>query len=489
MEAENNCFWESTNLWKKTLGKDGCDVKELKDSYYNARQNAKYLLDKIMDDFPNLTVHDISHVDALWRVADTIIGPSYPVNPLEGYVLGVAFLIHDAALSYAAVGGIDSLRATVEWQDAYADGRGDIDDEAFKKECDFFAIRSLHALNAETLLKKTFKRSNGTSFFIIDNDSYREHYGEIIGRIAKSHHWDIDKVKRLDTQVNPMADNPVDWEINEQKLACILRCADAGHLDNKRAPDSLYFHRSLSMNGISLLHWTAQNRLGQVKEYNDDSRLLQITSTNSFTKDDFGAWNVAYEAIRVFDEEIKKSNDILKDKFPHQGVYGANSKEVLATKVKARGWLPCDLSVHTSNVKAMIENLGGSKLYGNDNLLLIALRELVQNSRDAVLARRTLDSNYVDGYIKIRLKKDGKRHFIEVEDDGIGMSKDCIKYHLLDFGSSYWKSPLSKYENRGLRSRGFSSVGKFGIGFYSVFMVARSVEVLSRRYESNYCQV
>ena len=41
-----------------------------------------------------------------------------------------------------------------------------------------------------------------------------------------------------------------------------------------------------------------------------------------------------------------------------------------------------------------------SELYGNDNLLLIALRELVQNSRDAVLARRTLDSNYVDGYIK-----------------------------------------------------------------------------------------
>ncbi|MBA2593659.1 MAG: hypothetical protein M3495_02490 [Pseudomonadota bacterium] len=46
---------------------------------------------------PGLTVHDITHLDALWRVADQIAGPDYPINPAEAFVLGGAFLLHDAA--------------------------------------------------------------------------------------------------------------------------------------------------------------------------------------------------------------------------------------------------------------------------------------------------------------------------------------------------------------------------------------------------------
>ena len=147
--------WElaqRTFLWKRTLGSPDEDVRPLRESFLDARKNAIFLLDKIRKDFPNLTVHDITHVDSLWNVADTIIGEEYPINPLEGFILGVAFLIHDAALSYDAVGGKDKLRDTIEWKDAYADGPGDKDEEEFKKECDFAAIRILHAKYAEDIL-------------------------------------------------------------------------------------------------------------------------------------------------------------------------------------------------------------------------------------------------------------------------------------------------------------------------------------------------
>ena len=307
----------------------------------------------------------------------------------------------------------------------------------------------------------------------------------MIGKIAASHHWSIDEVEsRLDIQINPIAGLPSDWEINEQKLACILRCADAGHIDNGRAPFGIY--NSLIVNGVSRSHWESQTRLGQVRENRKSPEQLLITSTRPFEKNNFAAWNVAYDAVKLFDEELKKSNELLKSEglsFPHIGVTGAESKEVLSDYIKTNGWQPCDFGVHTSNVKALIENLGGSKLYGEDNLLLVALRELIQNARDAIQARRTMDGRPEGGRITIRLKEKEGRRWIEVEDDGIGMSLDCVKHNLLNFGSSYWKSNLAKHENPGLRSKGFKSVGKFGIGFYSVFMVAKSVEVITKRYD------
>ena len=494
---------QRTSLWKRTLGSSEKDVEPLRESYLDARKNAIYLLDKIRKDFPNLTVHDITHVDSLWNVADTIIGHDYPINPLEGYILGIAFLIHDAALSYDAVGGKNKLRDTIEWKDAYADGRGDKDEDEFKIECDFVAIRALHARFAEKLLFQTFEKDNGSTFFIIDDDTYRTHFGKLIGKIAASHHWSIDDVELgLNKPTNPLNEMPGEWKVNARKLACILRCADAGHIDNGRAPDSIY--RSLAVNGVSRQHWEYQYHLCQVCEDEFDSAKLCITSSHPFVyerkdengkgvgkKEDVAAWNVAYDAVRLFDEELKRSNDLLKRitpnnskdlTFPHVGVSGAESKEALAKYIRTEGWQPCSFGVHTSNVKALIENLGGSKLYGEDNILLVALRELIQNARDAIQARRIMDGRFEDGRISIRLKVEGGKRWIEVEDDGIGMSLDCIKYGLLDFGSSYWKSKLGKDENPGLRSKGFKSIGKFGIGFYSVFMVAKSVDVVTRRY-------
>lgn len=485
--------YQETFLWKRTLGLDHENVKPLRNSFFAARKNAEFLLAKIRQDFPNLTVHDISHVDSLWNVADTIIGEDYPINPLEGYILGIAFLIHDAALSYDAVGGKDKLRQTVEWKDVYADGPGSMEIGEFEKECDFSTIRALHAKYAEAILSVMFVKDNGSTFYIIDNDDYRKHYGEIIGKIAASHHWDIDDVSiKLKKQINPRSGMPRDWVVNAQKLACILRCADAGHIDDGRAPDCIY--NSLMVNGVSREHWESQNHLCQVcKDTNDDEKLC-ITSSNPFEKKDFAAWNVAYDSIKLFDTELKKSNNLLKSistpqigklEFPYRGVSGSYSKESLAQYVETKDWVPCNISIHTSNIKSLIQSLGGNKLYGYENQLLVVLRELIQNARDAIHARIKIDESYNDGKIIIRLKEDGKQRFLEIEDNGTGMSLDCIKYHLLDFGNSYWKSSLSKYEHPGLNSSGFTSIGKYGIGFYSVFMVAESIDIITRRYDKS----
>lgn len=167
--------FKATELWKNSLGNDSSGFldlrKELINEYLNARENAKYLLDKIRNDFPNLTVHDISHIDGLWQVASVITGKGYNVNPLEGFILGCAFLLHDAALSYDAVGGVNHLRKLDEWKDYYEDLKNDktkSSDEIIY-ETDFITIRKLHAKYAEKLHHQLFEKDDGSKFYIIGN--------------------------------------------------------------------------------------------------------------------------------------------------------------------------------------------------------------------------------------------------------------------------------------------------------------------------------
>ena len=81
-----NMNFIDTTLWRnafleKNDGNDGLR-ESLRDALLNARKNASYLLDKIRGDFPNLTIHDITHVDGLWQVASVITGENYYINPL-----------------------------------------------------------------------------------------------------------------------------------------------------------------------------------------------------------------------------------------------------------------------------------------------------------------------------------------------------------------------------------------------------------------------
>ena len=485
--------FKETQLWKIAFESKG-DSNEtfrrtLDHSLDEARNNAIFLLNKIRGDFPSLTIHDITHVDSLWQVASVIVGPDYCINPLEGYILGCAFLLHDAALSYYSVGGKKRLRDTTEWKDYYADyaKRDDISEEEIKVEVDFKAIRFLHGKYAETLCDQRFEREDGSSFFIIEDETLRKHLGKLIGAIAASHHWSIDRVESLGVQVPALSGYPQQWRINPVKLACILRCSDAGHIDAGRAPD--YLLKLLSLNGMSRSHWIAQNKLSQIDVDLEDSTQLLIASNIEFEKQDFAAWNVIYDAVCVLNKELQACDTVLSSMpepapFRVSKVKGAESREALSKYVKTKGWIPCDANIHISNIEAIIKNLGGEKLYGKDRKIEIVLRELIQNSRDAICARRKIEEGFV-GHIDVSILYKEGIAWIVVKDDGIGMSINAIKHYLLNFGNSYWASDLAKVEYPGLNSSGFKSVGQFGIGFYSAFMISSDVIVESRKFDSS----
>jgi Histidine kinase-, DNA gyrase B-, and HSP90-like ATPase len=489
---------EKTLIWKKTLSEKITDEykderENLRVVFKNFRNKTEQLVSRIAAKLPNLTQHDISHLDALWETASLIIGEDYPLNPLEAFVLGGAFLLHDSALCVEAYNnGIEGLQNTVEWKDVYAeliDSNTNKSEEELKHEADFITLRSLHADKAEGLLAHSWNESNAsTPFYLLDDVSLRIHLGEWIGKIAASHNWNIERVVSVFKNfVGVPSGYPRNWTINPLKLACILRCADAAHVDNDRAPDFLF--ALMKRNKISTSHWKAQNNLGKayIDQKDIDGKTLIFTSNTPFKEEFSNAWFVAYDAICLLDKEIKSCNFVLEQngdkRFQIEKVKGAESPESLSAFVTADGWKPCSAQVHISNIESMIHNLGGEMLYGkNSDKLSTVIRELIQNSRDSIIARQFDDPEF-DGQVTISIQKEENDFWIIVEDDGIGMSERVLTGPLLDFGTSFWTSDLVKSEFPGLRSSKHKPVGKFGIGFYSIFMIAEQVIVSSRNWK------
>jgi hypothetical protein len=494
-----------TTIWNKTIGgtSEGpykSQIENLRVAFLKMREKTSHLVTRISAVLPGLTQHEISHLDSLWDTASLIVGDEYDINPLEGFILGCAILIHDSALCFEAYeNGQRGIRETVQWKDAFAELceskiHNDIDET--KKIADFFALRQLHASQAEKLLEhKWIDPDNHQEIYLLEDQTLRKHFGKLIGKIAASHHWDIELLSsNLSFQQNVLPNFPRDWRIDSIKLACILRCADAAHIDNERAPD--FLHALLKRHGISFNHWQAQNRLAKVDIDQSDPKkeTLLFTSTIDFTEEEADSWFIAYDAIHLVDKEIKSCNNLLQNRnnysvFKIKKVRGVESPEDLSKYVKAINWQPCSVQVHVSNIDLLIQNLGGEMLYGtHSDLFGIVIRELIQNSRDAIKARNYFEGEY-GGRINIKVLKENEKTWLIIEDNGIGMSERVLTGPLLDFGTSFWTSNLIRSEFPGLRSSSFKPIGKFGIGFYSVFMIATQVYVASRNWDKGMADI
>ncbi|MFQ1813625.1 ATP-binding protein [Aeromonas veronii] len=490
---------QRTSLWSRTLGlKDDAHhtiIDELRVSFLDFRTKCSILTSRIQGTLPNLTQHDITHLDALWEVAETICGEDYPINPLEAYIFGGAVLLHDSALCFEAYhNGILGVRETVDWKDAYSSLSDEMSAVDAEKAADFLALRALHAHQAEKLVNMSWTDpSTQQEIYLIENYTLRKAYGELIGQIAASHHWSIEDVQsKLSDQKGAIPGCPKQWRIDPIKIACLLRCADAAHIDNERAPD--FLHALIKRRGISFSHWQAQNKLMPVDLDVSDSTLstLIFNSTSDFNESESESWWIAYDTICMIDKEIRSSNALLESRqnmtppFRAKRVKGVESPETMSRFVKATGWDPCCAEIHVGNIEHLVNSLGGEKLYGNGcEKFEIVLRELIQNAADSIRARKNFENGYV-GNIYIHLNNEEDGLYLYVEDDGVGMSKRVLTGPLLDFGTSFWASSLVQTEFPGLRSSKFKSSGQFGIGFYSVFMAADQVTVSSRPWRGGY---
>ena len=112
----------------------------------------------------------------------------------------------------------------------------------------------------------------------------------------------------------------------------------------------------------------------------------------------------------------------------------------------------------------------------------IFLRELISNASDALDKRRIerlRNSGLADFEPEIRVLRDRERRTLTVSDNGIGMSREEIIQYLGTIAKSGTREFLAAaQQGAGAQEQ---LIGQFGVGFYSVFMAADRVEVLSRR--------
>ncbi len=476
---------EKTRLWINTLAARSDDSAsecrdQLRSAFWQMRDNVIPFITTIHKDVLGLTVHDVTHLDALWQTADIIAGEYFDLTPLEGFVFGAAVLLHDTAMSVAAYpGGLDELKDLKVWKDVEAQyGSGDED------KIRFIVLRELHAQQAEELATISFKKKGSEeTLFLLDDAKLRDSLAHMIGKIAHSHHWDHrDLIENLNATAGGVPGFPNDWTVNELKVACLLRCADAAHIDSRRAPSYLYSISNIV--GHSDDHWRFQNKLNQPAVESDK---LVFNSGSDFSLSDSRSWWLCYDVLRMVDREIQGSSAILSEcgvsKFAVSGVKGVGSPSLLARHVRVKGWTPISAEVRVSDPVHLARTLGGQNLYGDAPLPPI--RELLQNAADAIKARRVVDDrDPLWGRIRILIEADGDVTRLHIDDQGVGMSERVLTGPLIDFGTSFWGSDLARHEFPGLMSGEPQTIGQFGIGFFAVFLLGGEVSVVSRRYDA-----
>lgn len=491
--------FEASPLWQRTLGstrdEDARERERLRLSYLATRNNASILLNELSHSTPDFTVHDISHVDALWETADMLCGSSMTLTPAEAYVLGCAFIMHDAAMGAAAYKEpIPDALGPAKWRDLLASyivretGNWPTQDELSEPDaeivgsCKVHAIRELHAAHATRLVDQSWETSSGNDRFLIDDLQLRESYGPLIGELAASHWWPVDRLHGAFRRVKgSLPWQPAGWIVDPLKLACILRLADATQIDSRRAPSFLYALRRPE--GNSREHWRFQEHMSRPQLVGDR---VTYSAWRPFDERDADAWWLALDYLRGVDNELKKVDallhDLSKPRFEGRAIAGVDTPERFAEHFPVRGWRPVDARIAITDAPHLVEVLGGEQLYGKEPE--VALRELLQNAQDAVSARKTLDPGFGDEEIHVELTEKGGTWTLSVTDRGVGMDEDIITKALLDFGRSGWSSDIVRNKFVGLANGGFRPKGRFGIGFFSVFVLGDYVEVVTRRFDA-----
>jgi molecular chaperone HtpG len=136
------------------------------------------------------------------------------------------------------------------------------------------------------------------------------------------------------------------------------------------------------------------------------------------------------------------------------------------------------ISINTENIFPIIKKF----LYSDHEIFL---RELVSNAVDATQKLKKLASlgEYTEelGDLKIEVSFDKKKKTITVTDKGIGMTAEEIKKYINQIAFSGATEFIEKFKDK---ADAKDIIGKFGLGFYSAFMVADKVELLSRSYKA-----
>jgi molecular chaperone HtpG len=135
------------------------------------------------------------------------------------------------------------------------------------------------------------------------------------------------------------------------------------------------------------------------------------------------------------------------------------------------------INVSVENIFPLIKKF----LYSDHEIFL---RELVSNATDATLKLKHLSSigeakvEYGNPIIEVKIDKEGKK--LHIIDQGLGMTAEEVEKYINQVAFSGAEEFLNKYKDS---AKDTGIIGHFGLGFYSAFMVADKVEIITKSFK------
>jgi hypothetical protein len=257
--------------------------------------------------------------------------------------------------------------------------------------------------------------------------------------------------------------------------AAVLRTVDLLQITSQRAP-SIMMRLINPRDPISQIEWVKQNcvkgafavpvigpdgivqpekqsdTIAIYAKFKNEDGYFGLTSYLKYTQ---AQLNATFNIVRNSNRSARVALD-----FPWRFIDISN--------VEAEGFIPRQFEFNLDQRK-ILELLTGHTLY-NDSA--VAIRELVQNSIDAVRLYFFEKGLKPSDHGNVSIKWKPKERVLEILDNGTGMTQDIIEAHLLKVGSSRYQDPkfIEKFPT-------FFPISRFGIGVLSTFMVADHVQV------------
>lgn len=427
--------------------------------------------------FPEYTPHDEEyHLKRLFYVADAILGKDrlQSMNSSELFVLACALYGHDWGMAvsnsekeYILTGKISNelhdndLRILSNEQDRFKkfarerrlliDGNKNLVNEISIETWREY-IRQTHAFRSGERVRRFFEAFDGG-------------VAEAVSRVCVGHWLNFEDL--TDYRSYPTDFSVLHETVNLRALAVYVRLIDLLDLAQDRTPYVIWKFVA-PRDSYSKMEWAKHRALQPVTfpQY-QEGRIIRVDGST-----DNHEVYAALEDLRIWcEEQFRGCNDVLarmNDPRHKLDLYHID------WRVAAQGFKPTSIQFEFDRER-MFEILG-SEIYQTDPYVF--LRELLQNSIDAIrLRREILQRKRIEPkdlgtiYVTVEHGENGDA-VITWRDDGIGMDEYIVRNYLAVAGKSYYYS--ADFEREGLK---MDPLSRFGVGILSCFMIADRIEI------------
>jgi Histidine kinase-, DNA gyrase B-, and HSP90-like ATPase len=422
--------------------------------------------------FPEYTPHEEEyHLSKLFHVASLVLGRDRleAMNSAELFILTLSLYGHDwgMAVSESEKELILSKNKSMDSSDIWV-----LPDEK-SRISKFLKNQGIKLDNSEKeIATELWREYVRQTHAFRSGERVRKYFEQIDGGIADAAsrvcegHW-LDFEDLQDYHRYPPDYSVLRESVNLRALAVYLRLIDLLDLSEDRTPYVIWKYVA-PRDPRSKMEWAKHRSLRAITcpPY-QQGRIIQVDGST----DDHEVY-AALEDLKIWcEQQLRGCNDILarmNDSRHQLDIYHID------WRVTPRGFKPILIQFEFDR-RRMFEILGDD-IYQGDSYVF--LRELLQNSIDAIRVRREVlkRNGIIPGEIgTIRVNVEHGQNgdaIVTWEDDGIGMDDYIIRNYFAVAGKSYYRS--ADFEREGLK---IDPISRFGIGFLSCFMVADHVEI------------